>query len=36
MLTELTCDCGFQKGEEEGKNEVPCGCGAPNCCGTLN
>ena len=22
--------------EEEGDNKLPCGCGAPNCRGTLN
>lgn len=31
---ELTYDYRFK--EEEGDNKLPCGCGAPNCRGTLN
>ena len=31
---ELTYDYRFK--EEEGENKLPCGCGAPNCRGTLN
>lgn len=31
---ELTYDYRFK--EEDGDNKLPCGCGAPNCRGTLN